>query len=433
MRNAIMGLAAAGLLIGLGAGTAAAQVYPQWVPPQVIVRVVADDLGAGEVGIGHHPGIPLPHIDALAARGVNFTDANATSPVCLSSRVGMMTGRYQQLAPVDIWTNPVLHGKFPPIAKTVLTQAEALRARGYYTTVYGKYPVQATLDMRPLQNGYEESTTIFNNGVPYANPGMYVGNDPKRTKFFGNITDILTDRILALLDRKAGSRVYVEANYTAPHLPYTGATPSQLARCEHILDDKRRGFCAAMVGLDDAVGRITAKLAQQGILDSSMMIFAGDNGCEVGCTMAPFAGKKGSINEGGTRVPMIISWPRYLPHGAQYPGMTSLMDIYPTMLSAATGTDWTSPQLQGVNLLPHLAGVRAGPPHEWLFFSTRPYLAAAKHGPWKLIAGKGAPQLYNLTMDIGEQRDLAKAYPGIVQLMQGQLGRWRASLAPFRR
>ena len=135
--------------------------------------------------------------------------------------------------------------------------------------------------------------------------------------------------------------------------------------------------------------------------NAALIVFAGDNGCEVGCDQGPLRGKKGTPYEGGTRVPLIVSWPGHVQAGATYGQAVSLMDIYPTLLDAAGRPARATQGLDGVSLLPALRGSPVLP-HAELFFSTRPGQASVKSGGWKLYQFRGRYELYDLRADLGE-------------------------------
>ena len=374
------------------------------------------------------PDIPLPQLRALARSGVSFTDANSTSPICVPSRTAMILGRYPQRRGTAIWTNPPLHGTFYPLPRQLTTMAEALGQAGYRSIALGKYPVEKIPAQAPTANGYDEFLGIYRNGTPYRDPKLWRDGRQAPVRYQGNITEILAGEAVSFLRRNRGRRLFVDLTPTAPHLPYQG-NASQMARCAGISDEHRRGFCTTMVGLDDMIGNVRLELAAQGLLGNSLIVFAGDNGCEVGCDQGPLRGKKGTPYEGGTRVPMIISWPGRVPQGATYGQPVSLMDIYPTMLDAVGRPTLASHGLDGVSLLPALRGSPVLP-HANLFFSTRPGQASVKAGRWKLYQLHGRLELYDLQADLGERRNLARARPDVVADLVPRLRAWLGAMQP---
>mgnify|MGYP000243356028 CR=1 FL=1 len=407
-----------------------AQAVPDSNRPQVIVRIIADDLGMRGLDLDQGPDIPMPQLRELARMGTSFTDANSTSPICVPSRTAMILGRYPQRRGTAIWTNPPLHGQFYPLPRRLTTMAEALGQAGYRSIALGKYPVEKTPAQAPTANGYDEFLGIYRNGTPYRDPKLWRDGQQYPTRFKGNITEILASEAVAFLRRHRGQRLFVDLTPTAPHLPYQGDA-SQMARCVGISDLHRRGFCTTLVGLDDLVGRVRGELAAQGLLGSSLIVFAGDNGCEAGCDGGIWRGKKGTPYEGGTRVPLVVSWPGHVQAGATYKQAVSLMDIYPTLLDAVGRPALATRGLDGVSLLPALHGSPVLP-HRELFFSTRPDQASIKSGGWKLYQFKGRYQLYDLRSDLGEQRDLARVRPDVVAALVPRIRSWLAGMQPRR-
>ena len=429
MRRSLTILTTAALLLGATCMTPA-HAATTTTAPQVVIRIVADDLGMRGLDLDQGPDIPMPQLRELARMGTSFTDANATSPICVPSRAAMVLGRYPQRPGTAIWSNPPLHGTFFPLPRQLTTMAEAMSQAGYRSIALGKYPVRKDPGQAPTANGYSEFLGIYRNGTPYKDPKLWRDGRQFSTRFKGNLTEILTDEAVAFLRRNRGQRLFVDLTPTAPHLPYQG-NASQLARCSSIRDSQRRGFCSTMVGLDDMIGRVRVELAAQGLLGNSLIVFAGDNGCATGCDQGVLRGHKGTPYEGGTRVPMIISWPGRVPQGATYGQMVSLMDIYPTLLDAVGGRRSASHGLDGVSLLPALQGSPALP-HQDLFFSTRPGQASVKSGPWKLYQFKGRYELYDLRDDLGERRNLARVRPDVVAALAPRIRAWLADMQPRR-
>ena len=407
-----------------------AQAVPDSNRPQVIVRIIADDLGMRGLDLDQGPDIPMPQLRELARMGTSFTDANSTSPICVPSRTAMILGRYPQRRGTAIWTNPPLHGQFYPLPRRLTTMAEALGQAGYRSIALGKFPVRRTPDQFPTANGYDEFLGLYTNGEPYADPKLWRDGRTWPTRFQGNITDLLAQDAVRFLRANRGRRLFVDLTPTAPHRPYAG-TPGQWARCSAIKDRDRAGFCATMVGLDDLVGRVRAELAAQGLTGRSLVMFAGDNGCAEGCDPGPWRGKKGTPYEGATRVPLIISWPGHVPQGAVYGQQVSLMDLYPTAVDAAGGPRAVPKGLDGVSLMPALRGAPQAP-HPYLFFSARPSQASVKAGRWKLYQLHGRLELYDLQADLGEQRNLVRLRPDVVAVLAPRIRAWLASMQPRR-
>jgi arylsulfatase A-like enzyme len=184
--------------------------------------------------------------------------------------------------------------------------------------------------------------------------------------------------------------------------------------------------------MDDAIGRVMAKLKEAGIEEDTLVFFISDNGGPPQANASrndPLSGAKAGTLEGGIRVPLLVQWKGKLPAGKTYDQPVISLDIHPTAVAAAGGKIPDDAKLDGVNLLPYLRGDQAGPPHEALFWRFGPKWAVRK-GDWKLVKnGDGGPKLFDLAADLGEKKDLAAEKPEAVKELQAAYDKWDAQLA----
>jgi arylsulfatase A-like enzyme len=221
--------------------------------------------------------------------------------------------------------------------------------------------------------------------------------------------------------------------FNAPHSPMQ-ATPRDYARFAPIADNHRRVWAAMVASMDDAVGAVLGALRKHGLDRDTLVIFLSDNGGptkELTSRNDPFSGGKGSLLEGGIRVPFLMSWPGTLPAGGVERRPVSALDVLPTALSAA----WAPlPQgLDGVNLLPFLRGERRDPPHPALYWRMGDQLAI-RVDRWKLVRLKGSEpfRLYDLEKDEKESQDQAAAQPDRTRELRDRLMSWNGELVPAR-
>ena len=409
------------------------------------VLILADDLGYGEVGAQHVGDVATPNIDAIASAGVTFTDGYVTASSCVPSRAGLLTGRYQQK--FGIYINPTKPRRATfGLPGGQVTLAEALRARGYRTGMVGKWHLGNKPEDHPQQHGFDEFFGVLESDHPYfgeqedsvkpfSNP-ILRGTTPISAS--GYLTDTLADEAASFITRIASRPFFLYVPFTATHGPLE-AKREMLARLGNIADEKRRLFAAVLASLDEAVGKITQTIEDAGIADNTVVVFLGDNGCGVtrrtGCLNLPLRGSKYSYNEGGIRIPFMMSWPGQIPAGMRYREPVISLDLFATFLRAAGGT---APEaVDGVDLLPYLRGA-GGAPHDYLFWGTESTslvrrlfwgpesTVAVRKGDWKLLDGA----LYDLTQDIGEATDVAAANPDIVADLRRARDSWVATLAP---
>lgn len=427
-----------------------------------IVLLVADDLGYGETGCQGNSQIPTPHIDSLAARGVRFTNGYVTAAFCSASRAGLLTGRYQnrfgyEFNPIGAKNEDPLAG-LPPQQKTL---ADHLQVAGYTTGLIGKWHLGGTAKYHPQRRGFDEFFGFLHEGhyfvpPPYHgvttmlrrkalpnglmgrwqsrdektvysthmgsmepdydanNPVLRSGQPVKETEY---LTDALTREAVGFVDRNADRPFFLYLAYNAVHSPLQGADKN-MQKFAHIDDIHRRIFAAMLSNMDDSVGEVIGSLDGNGIRDNTLIFFLSDNGGptrELTSSNAPLRGEKGSMYEGGIRVPFLMSWPGHVPEGAEYAKPVISLDMFPTITAAAGLKPAVNRESDGVNLLPHLNDETGELPHETLWWRTG-RKAALRYGDWKLVnnPSRRAPdkwELYDLSTDIGEQNDLANSAP----------------------
>ncbi|MGD9510356.1 MAG: sulfatase-like hydrolase/transferase [Geminicoccaceae bacterium] len=404
--------------------------HAAFASPNLVV-ILADDLGYGEVGAQHVGDVATPNIDALARSGVTFTDGYVTAPSCVPSRAGLLTGRYQQ--ELGIYGNPPM----PRPANSGLpagqiTLADALRAQGYHTGMVGKWHLGEEPQDRPLQHGFDEFFGVLESDHPYFgeqesspkpfhNP-ILRGTTPVPAS--GYLTDTLAAEAASFIERNASQPFFLYLPFTATHGPLQ-AKPDVLARVDG-LASKRRLFAAVLASLDHAVGTVRRAIEDAGVADNTVVVFLGDNGCglgrRTGCRNTPLSGWKYGYNEGGIRIPFVMSWPGRIPAGMRYGEPVISLDLFATLVRAAGGTPPGS--VEGVDLLPYLRGAD-GTPHDYLFWGTRS-TGAVRRGRWKLLDGA----LYDLSQDIAEQDDVAAGNPDVVADLLRAREAWVRTLAP---
>jgi arylsulfatase A-like enzyme len=432
--------------------------------PNLIV-ILTDDLGYADLGIqGQERDVRTPHLDRLAAEGVRCTAGYVTAPQCSPSRAGLLTGRYQQRYGID--TIPDM-----PLPLEAVTIPERLKASGYLSGQVGKWhlePNALTLawgaknipDQKPIAGRITIPETHRQRFFPraqgfddyfcgeinryYSNydlTGAGVAPGWREDKRFR--VDVQTDAALAFLRRHHTQPFFLYLCYFAPHTPLE-LPPAYTAQFSPDLPLRRRAALAMIAGVDHGVGRILAALKSYGIDDNTLIFFTSDNGAPIhtrrdspldrdmggwdGSLNTPLVGEKGMLSEGGIRVPFLARWPKKFPAGQVYNEPVSTLDLAATA-NALAGLP-ADPQLDGVNLIPHLSGQASRPPHAalyWRFWSQ----AAVREGRWKLLHKAGeSDRLFDLATDEHEHRDLAAAQPDRVAALRRQLVTWTDQLQP---
>jgi arylsulfatase A-like enzyme len=446
----ISGIRAAGLFAAMFLpGACAAPAGPGSRPPNVVL-IVSDDQGYAEMSC-QGGDLPTPHLDALAASGVRFTSAYVTAPYCSPSRAGFLTGRYQQrfgheMNPVQKMNDRPEVG-LPPSERTI---ADHLRAAGYRTGMVGKWHLGNHPPHLPRRRGFDEFVGFLREGryyLPSPEDGVSRYRDPEpdynrlnpmlrgetEVQETGYLTDVFAREASAFLERNATRPFFLYLSFNAPHSPMQ-AKKDVYERFSHVADHQRRVWAAMMSSMDEAVGAVRSTLRRLGLERDTLVVFFSDHGGptrELTSRNDPFSGGKGSMREGGLRVPFLMSWPGRLPAGKVEARPVSALDVLPTSLAAA-GT--TVPEgLDGVDLLPFLEGGRKDDPHPLLFWRMGAQWAV-REGRWKLLRDRGqtADRLHDLEADPEESTDLAPQEPERAAALKARWNAWNATLAPPR-
>lgn len=465
------------LLFVLVATAGAASKAPR---PNVLL-IVADDLGYGELGCYGGREIPTPHLDALARGGVRFTQGYVTASFCAPSRAALLTGRYQTRFGYE--KNPTGAANADPrigLPVGQRTLADHLQGAGYATGLVGKWHLGGTAPFHPQRRGFDEffgflheghyyvpppwrgvTTWLRRTALPSGGKGRWTSPDGRIvwTTHMGNfepdydadnpilrgsqpasetenLTDAFTREACDFIRRHETQPFFLYLAYNAVHSPLQAAD-AYLERFRYIPDVQRRIFAALLSHLDDGVGRVLQQLNASGLEKNTLVIFLADNGGatrELTSSNAPLRGEKGSVFEGGLRVPFIMRWPEHLPAGITWERPTISMDGTVTALAAA-GIAIDPKQFDGVDLRQTLrAGAANAVADERTFHWRMGPRRALRQGPWKLVgeAVRGEPgpwQLYNLAEDVAEQHDLAAREPARLQALRDRYEAWSAAQA----
>jgi arylsulfatase A-like enzyme len=402
-------------------------------PPNIVI-FYADDLGWGELTAqGFAKDIPTPNIDSIAQNGLRFTSGYVAATYCSPSRAGLMTGRY-----------PTRFGhEFNTVANTVglrgdqTTMATRMKSLGYATAAIGKWHLGSQPENRPTKRGFDEFFGTLNN-TPFFHPTNFVDSRisnevrPVADAAFYT-TDAYADRALDWLEKNKAKPCFLYLPFNAVHAPLQ-APQKYLDRFPQITDPKRKTFAGMMAAMDDAIGRVLAKIRALGQEENTLIFFISDNGGPTASTTSangPLRGFKMTTFEGGPRVPFLAQWKGKLPAGKTYDLPVMNLDVLPTAVVAAGGKPEASWNLDGVDLMPYLTGANTSRPHQTLYWRYGPQWAI-RDGDMKLVVSKGGsgqPELYNLATDIGESKDLAAAQPTKVKELQAMWDKWSAEQA----
>jgi arylsulfatase A-like enzyme len=445
-------------------------------PPNIVV-LIADDLGYAELGCQSGEDLPTPQIDSIAMNGVRFTSGYVTAPFCAASRAGLMTGRYQTRFGFE--HNIIGARNAEPRAGLPageVTLAEHLRSAGYATGLVGKWHLGGTAARHPLRHGFEEFYGFLHEGHSYMPqprrdvttmlrrkhlPPGYTGRwtsddgllilsdhlgydeppydadnpilrDGQPVEERDYLTDAFTRESIDFIDRNAARPFLLCVAYNAVHSPMQ-ALNEDVDRFQSEPDIQRRIFLAMLARLDTSVGQILERLEHAGLTDDTLVVFLSDNGGptrELTSRNLPLRGEKGELFEGGIRVPFLMQWPGVLPAGHVEASPVVSLDVFATAAAAAGVT--TSHRIDGVDLRPWLTGRSVQPPHPQLYWRVGTQ-GALRSGDWKIVrtgSESDAWQMYHLTSDPAESRDLAAQEPAWFNHLLGEWRRIDAHMQP---
>ena len=405
--------------------------------PNILI-IVSDDQGYADAGFQGSKEITTPHLDRLAKSGVRCTSGYVSHPFCSPSRAGLLTGRYQ--ARFGHENNPVYNPQDTteglPFSERLLPQF--MKEAGYKTGWIGKWHLGASPGHTPWNRGFDETFGFIAGGHQYINWKVEKGpynlaltrnGEPIDVK--KHLTTLFGNEASDFIRRHTQAPWMLYLAFNAPHTPHQ-PTLKRESRFAHIADSERRKYLAQISLLDDAVGVVTTALSESGQTERTLVFFFTDNGgpTYLSADNKPLRDRKGSVYEGGVRVPFIVTWPGSLPAGQTFDEPVSSLDVFTTSLTLAGIPIPYGKKFDGVNIMPYLTGKRKGSPHENLFWRANKGKAyAIREGQWKLVRLEGKlAELYDLSADIGESKNLAAENPDIVIRLTTSLDAWDREL-----
>ncbi len=441
-------------LAGLASAVAADPARPN------LIFIMADDLGYTDVGAFGSRYYETPNIDRLATQGIKLTNHHHCQN-CTPTRAALMSGQYG--ARTGVYTvggidrfewgqrplRPVDNVTQLPLDRVILPQA--LKAAGYATGMFGKWHIGQTGAYAPGQRGFDEAIVSMGRHFDFE-------TTPKTDYPKGQyLADFLTDRAVDFITRHKDRPFFLYLPHFGVHSPHQ-AKPELVARFKNkpgVGGHSNPVYAAMIASVDESVGRVMATLEALKLAENTVLIFTSDNGGVGGYERegikknsgdvtdnAPLRHGKGSLYEGGTRVPFIARWPGRIAPGSVCDTPTIHVDVYPTLVALAGGKMPAGQVADGESFAPLLRDPSAKLARAAIYQHFPGYLGAGvdqfrtlpvtimQAGDWKLMEflEDGRLELYNLREDIGEKRNLAAAQPERARTMLAQLQAWRAEI-----
>jgi len=407
--------------------------------PPSIVLILADDLGWGDVGFNGRREWRTPNLDRLARQGTRFTRWYTAAVVCAPSRAALLTGRYG--------IHNGVSGNADDLPAGEVTLAEALRARGYATALFGKWHHGSPRPgsdsyVHPMDQGFDEFFGFTDARHAWEKRPRELWNGRRMEPVEGYADTLFADRAVEFIARSRDRPFFLYLPFTNCHF-HVEAPEEDVARFRGRFPERdpaapaNAHYAAMAERLDKEVGRVLEALRRAGIERDTLVVFSSDHGAtfEAGNRGAsafhdsnrPFRGQKRTLWEGGIRVPGVVRWPVRVPAGRDSDAVVHMIDVMPTLLAAAGAAPEPAWGLDGLNLLPLWTG-EAKEPDRTLFWEWRSegtHQTAAMRGRMKLVVTRGAPaELYDVVADPAERRNLAAEQPDLAASLAKELAAW---------
>lgn len=401
-----------------------------------IVFILADDLGIGDVGCYGGKVIQTPHIDRLALEGTRFTQCYAGAAVCAPSRNCLMTGQHTGHATVRA-NHSVVTGERVPLSPSDVTVAQVLKEAGYVTGIFGKWGLgEPGTTGVPNLKGFDDWFGFLNQDHAVDYYTDYLWRNSRKEIIQGNVNggrreyvqDLFTREAIRFINTHRNRPFFLYLAYTTPHEKHE--VPDVETYAGRGWTEEQKIYAAMVTRMDRDIGRIIDLLKRNGLDDNTLVIFASDNGAANKRNVEFFRGTldfraaKGSVYEGGIRVPGIARWPGRVPAGKISDFAWAFWDFLPT---AAELAGVPAPRgIDGISIVPTLFGEKQ-PPHEYLYWEAygrgAAFRQAIRMDHWKGVREglAGKMELYDLASDHRESRDVAAAHSGVVARMAAKL------------
>ncbi len=405
-----------------------------------IVLIMSDDMGWGDVSY-HGSTIKTPNIDRIGKEGAEL-DRFYVFPICSPTRTALMTGR----SPIRFGILSPLGGR-GGVPKEESFFPQSLQKAGYQTFMVGKWHLGRGEGYEPLDRGFDHFYGFMGGGIDYYKHTSGRGTDWQRNgktiEEEGYSTDLFAKEAIKLLkERDKEKPLFLYLPFNAPHTPFQAPDAFLEDYETQGFDSRNAARAGAITAMDAAIGKVLEALDEEEMTQNTIVLFFCDNGAggssdrrnrgrrreaggnhpDIGNT--PLKSGKGSVYEGGIRVPAVIRWPGVISPGTKVDTVVSVLDVFPTLADAVRMPLESVKPLDGVTRWPVMEKknkkMEARPP---LVIASRGTKAVIEY-PWKLVQDRGKTYLYDIGKDPSEKRDLSKEHPN-------HLERLKKRLAPF--
>lgn len=407
-------------------------------PPNVVL-ILADDLGYGDLSCFGAPDLRTPYLDGLARQGVKGTRFYANSCVCSPTRAALLSGRYPELVGVPGVIRTHAKNSWGNLTREAVLLPALLKRIGYHTALIGKWHLGLASPDTPLERGFDHFHGFLGDMMDdyfthrrHGNNYMRRGKDTIDPK--GHATTLFTDWAVDYLKHRSSTTqpFFLYLAYNAPHDPIQppGEALKEFRKRQPKVAEKRARLAALIEDMDAGIGRVLAALRDLGLEENTLVIFTSDNGgaLQFGAHNGSLRDGKGSMYEGGLRVPLIVRWPGRVPAGMTTDRIGLTMDLLPTICAAAGAK--IEHAVEGKSLLPTFLGKEQPAETRDLFFIRREGgkykgegIHAMMRGKWALVRNlPGGPlELFDLERDPQQKREWSGTVPEVFRGMRAAL------------
>jgi len=392
-----------------------------------VLLIMTDDQGWGDVRSHDNPLINTPQQDLLAKQGARF-DRFFVSPVCAPTRAALLTGRYSLRTGV----HGVTRG-FENMRAEEVTLAEILKSAGYATGAFGKWHNGRHYPMHPNGQGFDEFFGFCGgHWNSYFDTNLERNKQPVTTK--GYITDVLTDEAIQFIKQNKDQPFFCYVPYNAPHSPWIVPEKYWDKYADKGLDDKTRCAYAMVECVDDNLGRLMQTLDDLNLSENTIVLFLTDNGPNGKRYNGDMRGQKGSIHEGGIRVPLFVRYPGKIKPGTVVKPIAAHIDILPTLLEFCGVESTSGNPVDGKSLVPLLTEASTENWPQRMLFTDRLFntsipgaelpTGSVRTDRWRAAYERNKWSLYDMLADPSQKQDVAQAHPEVLQKLSAAFANW---------
>ncbi len=404
-----------------------------------IILIMADDLGYGDIGCYGNNEIKTPALDKLATMGLKFTDYHSNGAVCSPTRAALLTGRYQQRSGIEGVIYAKGETRQTGLDIEELTFGDFMKSTGYATGIVGKWHLGYRIDYNPIYQGFDYFRGYVSGNIDYHSHIDGAGfsdwwHDLEKVEEEGYVTDLVTEYALTFIEKNKDKPFFLYVAHEAPHFPYQGrndiADRTQNGKFPGLgsRTDKAGAYKEMIEVMDEGIGKIVDRLVMLGLSNNTLIIFCSDNGGSNSVAdNGNLKGSKGSLWEGGHRVPAIAYWPNSIRPGTSTKETVMSMDLFPTFVNLSKAESLPDFKFDGVDITSLLLDNKPLP-ERTLFWKYRNQKVARK-GKWKLMVDIDDSYLYNLDADISEKINLVDSKIKITSGLKSDLERWELDVS----